>query len=119
MVETGSGLELDLFTIAALGRLAGMGYDQELADRIRRLIGSDPDLTEKRTFGGLAFLLAATMAIAARAAVLCRFGEADQVVCGGTAAKKQAPFYRRSRTPGRTAPGAAARANPARRLRVF
>jgi TfoX/Sxy family transcriptional regulator of competence genes len=65
VVETGSGLELDLFTIAALGRLAGMGYDQELADRIRRLIGGNPDLTEKRMFGGLAFLIAGTMAIAA------------------------------------------------------
>ena len=65
MVEKGGGLELDLFTIAALGRLAGMGYDQELADRIRRLIGGVPDLTEKRTFGGLAFLIAGNMAIAA------------------------------------------------------
>lgn len=65
VVEKGGGLELDLFTIAALGRLAGMGYDQELADRIRRLIGSVPDLTEKRMFGGLAFLIAGNMAIAA------------------------------------------------------
>ncbi len=42
-----------------------MGYDQELADRIRRLIGSDPDLTEKKMFGGLAFLIGGNMAIAA------------------------------------------------------
>jgi TfoX/Sxy family transcriptional regulator of competence genes len=42
-----------------------MGYDQELADRIRRLMGSDPDLTEKKMFGGLAFLIAGNMAIAA------------------------------------------------------
>jgi TfoX N-terminal domain len=33
-----------------------MAYDQELAERIRRLIGSDPDLTEKKMFGGLAFV---------------------------------------------------------------
>src|SRR5271165_5898687 len=65
VVETGGGPERDLFTLAALGRLAGMGYDQELADRIRRLIGSDPGLTEKKMFGGLAFLIAGNMAIAA------------------------------------------------------
>jgi TfoX/Sxy family transcriptional regulator of competence genes len=41
-----------------------MAYDQELADRIRRLIG-DPDLTEKKMFGGLAFLIGGNMAIAA------------------------------------------------------
>jgi TfoX N-terminal domain len=42
-----------------------MAYDQELAERIRRSIGSDPDLTEKKMFGGLAFLIAGNMAIAA------------------------------------------------------
>ena len=33
--------------------------------RIRQLIGSDPDLTEKKMFGGLAFLIQGNMAIAA------------------------------------------------------
>jgi hypothetical protein len=33
-----------------------MAYNQELAERIRQLIGSDPELTEKM-FGGLAFLI--------------------------------------------------------------
>jgi TfoX/Sxy family transcriptional regulator of competence genes len=42
-----------------------MAYDLELADRIRRLIGSKPDLTEKKMFGGLAFLIGGNMAIAA------------------------------------------------------
>lgn len=42
-----------------------MAYDQELADRIRHLIGGDPELTEKKMFGGLAFLIAGNMAIAA------------------------------------------------------
>ncbi len=42
-----------------------MAYDHELADRIRHLIGSDPELTEKKMFGGLAFLIAGNMAIAA------------------------------------------------------
>jgi hypothetical protein len=42
-----------------------MAYDQELADRIRRLIGNAPGLTEKKIFGGLAFLIGGNMAIAA------------------------------------------------------
>ena|SRR5271166_153745 len=51
--------------VAGLRRLSVMAYDHELAGRIRRLIGSDPDLTEKKMFGGLAFLIAGHMAIAA------------------------------------------------------
>jgi hypothetical protein len=42
-----------------------MAYDQELADRIRRLIGDAPGLTEKKMFSGLAFLVGGNMAIAA------------------------------------------------------
>ena len=44
-----------------------MAFDEELADRIRRLIGDDPDLTERKMFGGLAFLVGGNMAIAASA----------------------------------------------------
>jgi TfoX/Sxy family transcriptional regulator of competence genes len=40
-------------------------YDEELADRIRELIGNAPDLTEQKMFGGLAFLLGGNMAVAA------------------------------------------------------
>jgi len=42
-----------------------MAYDEELADRIRDLIGGEPDLTEKKMFGGLAFLIGGNMAVAA------------------------------------------------------
>jgi TfoX/Sxy family transcriptional regulator of competence genes len=42
-----------------------MAYDQELADRIRRLAAGVPGLTEKKMFGGLAFLIGGNMAIAA------------------------------------------------------
>ena len=46
-----------------------MAYDQELADRIRMLISGDPALaaalTEKKMFGGLAFLIRGHMAISA------------------------------------------------------
>jgi hypothetical protein len=42
-----------------------MGYDEVLATRIRDLIGPDPELTEKKMFGGLAFLIRGHMAISA------------------------------------------------------
>jgi TfoX/Sxy family transcriptional regulator of competence genes len=38
-----------------------MAYDETLADRIRRTIGPRPDVTEKKMFGGLAFLLGGKM----------------------------------------------------------
>jgi TfoX N-terminal domain len=42
-----------------------MAYDELLAARIRDLIGPDPELTEKKMFGGLAFLIRGHMAISA------------------------------------------------------
>ena len=42
-----------------------MGYDEALAGRIRDLIGPDPELTEKKMFGGLAFLIHGNLAISA------------------------------------------------------
>lgn len=42
-----------------------MAYDEALADRIRELLGGEPDLTEKKMFGGLAFLIGGNMAVAA------------------------------------------------------
>ena len=42
-----------------------MAYDEDLADRIREVIGAESGLTEKRMFGGLAFLIGGHMAVAA------------------------------------------------------
>jgi len=42
-----------------------MAYDEVLARRIRDIIGPDPELTEKKMFGGLAFLIRGHMAISA------------------------------------------------------
>lgn len=42
-----------------------MAYDQELADRIRLILGPQPGLTEQRMFGGLAFLVNGHMAVSA------------------------------------------------------
>jgi len=48
-----------------MARLACMAYDTELANRIRFLIGTGPGVTEKKMFGGLAFLVGGNMAISA------------------------------------------------------
>jgi len=45
--------------------IAGVAYDEELADRIRDLVGSESDLSERKMFGGLAFLIGGNMAVAA------------------------------------------------------
>lgn len=45
--------------------MRGMAYDEDLANRIRELIGGDPDLSEKKMFGGLAFLVRGHLAVAA------------------------------------------------------
>lgn len=42
-----------------------MAYDEELARRIRALVGDRAGLTEKKMFGGLAFLIGGNMAVAA------------------------------------------------------
>jgi TfoX/Sxy family transcriptional regulator of competence genes len=42
-----------------------VAYDEEIADRIRVLLGAERDLTEKKMFGGLAFLIGGNMAVAA------------------------------------------------------
>ena len=42
-----------------------MAYDVDLADRIRELIAGNSDVTEKRMFGGLAFLVGGNMSVAA------------------------------------------------------
>jgi TfoX/Sxy family transcriptional regulator of competence genes len=42
-----------------------MAYDEDLADRIRALVASEAGLSEKKMFGGLAFLIGGNMAVAA------------------------------------------------------
>ena len=42
-----------------------MAYDEDLAERIRDLLADEPALTEKKMFGGLAFLVGGHMAVAA------------------------------------------------------
>ena len=56
-----------------------MVYDEDLADRIRELLGSESGLTEKKMFGGLAFLIGGNMAVAAsgQGGVLVRVDPAE------------------------------------------
>jgi TfoX/Sxy family transcriptional regulator of competence genes len=42
-----------------------VAYDEDLAARIRAVIAGEPGLSEKRMFGGLAFLVGGNMAVAA------------------------------------------------------
>ena len=42
-----------------------MAFDEDLADRIRALVATERGMSEKKMFGGLAFLVGGNMAIAA------------------------------------------------------
>jgi TfoX/Sxy family transcriptional regulator of competence genes len=45
--------------------MPAVAYDEELAERIRELLGGERGVTEQKMFGGLAFLVRGNMAIAA------------------------------------------------------
>jgi TfoX/Sxy family transcriptional regulator of competence genes len=55
-----------------------MVYDKELADRVREVLQSAPGVTEKRMFGGLAFLVHGNLAVSAssQGGLLLRVGPA-------------------------------------------
>jgi len=42
-----------------------VAYDEDLANRIRELVMTEPGITEKRMFGGLAFLIDGNMSVSA------------------------------------------------------
>jgi hypothetical protein len=56
-----------------------MAYDEGLADRIREAVSDEPGVTEKRMFGGLAFLVHGNMAVSAsgQGGLLLRIDPAD------------------------------------------
>lgn len=43
-----------------------MAYDEDLANRVRELVGREPGVAEKRMFGGLAMMLNGHMAVVVR-----------------------------------------------------
>lgn len=66
-----------------------MAYDEELAARIRELIGDEPALKEQKMFGGLGFLIGGNMAVAAsgQGGILVRVDpeESDALVASSAA----------------------------------
>lgn len=70
--------------------LCVVAYDRELADRIRLLLGRVSGVEEKEMFGGLAFLVAGNMAVAAsgRGGLLVRVAPAESdALVGSTGAR--------------------------------
>src|SRR5579884_4386178 len=78
--------------------MASVAYDEELAQRIRELLAAQRGVTEKKMFGGLAFLVGGNMAVAAsgqggllvrvdpaESAKLTKSGEAEPMVMRGRA----------------------------------
>ena len=69
--------------------MSGVAYDEALAARLRTLIGSEPGLTEKKMFGGLAFLVNGNMSVAAsgQGGLLVRVDpeDSDRLVAGSPA----------------------------------
>jgi TfoX/Sxy family transcriptional regulator of competence genes len=66
-----------------------MAYDEELAVRVRGLLAGEAGLTEKKMFGGLAFLIGGNMAVAASGQggllLRCDPEETDELTAGGEA----------------------------------
>ncbi|PRY57148.1 TfoX/Sxy family transcriptional regulator of competence genes [Knoellia remsis] len=56
------------------GTMARMAYDEVLAQRVREIVGGDPDVTERKMFGGLGFMFGGSMGVAAasRGALMVR-----------------------------------------------
>ena len=91
-----------------------MAYDEDLAERIRELLGGEPGLNVKKMFGGLAFLIGGNMSIAASAegGVLVRVDPADSdTLIGSTDA--QPGSHARSADAGMAAGGPRALADEA------
>ena len=53
-----------------------MAYDEALADRVRERLGGEPALTERKMFGGIAWMLHGNMAVGLmKDGMLVRLGE--------------------------------------------
>jgi TfoX/Sxy family transcriptional regulator of competence genes len=60
-----------------------MAYDEDLANRLRELLSAEETVTEKKMFGGLAFLVDGNMCVAAsrNGGLLVRIDPADTDAC--------------------------------------
>ena len=63
-----------------------MAYDEVLAQRIRDLVGGEPACSERKMFGGLAFLIGGNMAVAAsgQGGILVRVDPAESAALVAT-----------------------------------
>lgn len=63
-----------------------MAYDEDLAERLREQLAMQPDVSERRMFGGLAFLLGGRLTLAAsgRGGLMARVdpADADELLAG-------------------------------------
>jgi hypothetical protein len=61
------------------GHNAGVAYDEDIANRIREVVAGEAGVTEKRMFGGLAFLINGNMSVSAsgRGGILLRVDPAE------------------------------------------
>jgi TfoX/Sxy family transcriptional regulator of competence genes len=75
-----------------------VAYDEDLANRIRELIAGEPDVTEQRMFGGLAFLVNGNMSVAAsgQGGLMVRVDPAESDALAGR--PHAGPFEMRGRT---------------------
>ncbi len=60
-----------------------MAYDEDLANRLRELLAAEDTVTEKKMFGGLAFLVGGNMSVSAsrNGGLLVRIDPADTDAC--------------------------------------
>ena len=75
-----------------------MAYDEDLANRLRELLGGEDAVTEKKMFGGLAFLVHGHMTVAAsgQGGLLARVAPAENDAA--LARPHAAPMEMRGRT---------------------
>jgi TfoX/Sxy family transcriptional regulator of competence genes len=68
-----------------------VAYDEDLANRLRELVSGESGMTEKKMFGGLAFLINGHMAVSASSQggllLRCDPGETDALVSKPHAAR--------------------------------
>ena len=77
--QTLTGGRSALALIGRVGQSACVAFDEDIAGRLRELMARERGLTEKRMFGGLAFLINGNMAISAsgQGGVLVRVDPAE------------------------------------------
>jgi hypothetical protein len=60
-----------------------VAYDEELAERVRAQLGDEPGLTERKMFGGIAWMLEGNMAVGLmKDGLLVRLGDQVEAALG-------------------------------------